>query len=103
MPSTLTRKELNAQDKAVEATMRDKGLCYMAARGYEAHQVYSATTTGGTYHSVVIARIRTESSHDYFAWGYYPRDEAEAVARTVKRTRKFWVMDVTIVDTARRV
>lgn len=103
MPSTLTRKELNAQDKAVEATMRDKGLCYVASRGYEAHQVYCAAASAGNYQSVVIARIRTESSHDYFAWGYFPRDEAEEVARTVKRTRKFWVMDVAIVDSARMV
>ena len=99
----MNRKELNAQDKMVEQTMAEKGLGYTAARNYEAHQIYCAVSTMGNYSSAVIARVRTESGHDYFSWGFYPRDDAEAVARKVKRTRKFWVMDVTIVDVARRI
>jgi len=98
----MKRGELIAQDKMVEQTMMEKGLGYTAERGYETHQVVCAATSVSNYQSVVIARIRAESGHDYFSWGFYPRDEAEAVARKVKRTRKFWVMDVTVVDSARR-
>ena len=100
----MNRKELNAQDKMVEQTMAEKGLGYTARRGYEAHQVFAAARDAGSgYNSTVIARIRAESGHDYFAYGFYGRDDAEAVARKVKRTRKFWVMDVTIIDVARSI
>lgn len=100
----MNRKELNAQDKMVEQTMMEKGLGYTARRGFEAHQVFAAARDAGSqYNSSVIARIRTESGHDYFAYGFYGRDEAEAVARKVKRTRKFYIQDVIIVDASRSV
>lgn len=97
-------KELKAQDKAVADFMADRGLGYTSERDYEAHQVFCAVRDSSIqYRSAVIARIRTESGHDYFSYGFYPRDDAEAVARKVKRSRKFWVMDVVIVDAVRSV
>lgn len=98
----MNRSELKAQDKDVEKWMMSKGLAYTAERGYEAHQVYSAATTTGDYTSAVIARVRASSGHDYFSYGFYPRDEAAAVARKAKAGRKYWVMDVTVIHSAER-
>jgi hypothetical protein len=94
--------ELDRQHREVEHFMAEKGLGYTAWRNYEAHQVLVAAGDASNYRSTVIARVR-DGDRDYFSWGFYPRDEAEAVAKKIKRIRKHYILDVTIVDSARRV